>query len=267
MLLPFFMGYALAVGTLIALLCGPMGSLMLWQRMIYFGEALSHAGLLGVGLAVLISGVPYGLMTGLVCLLLGVLLRLLERQSAIGSDALVGVLSHAVLAVGLIVMSSLSTARVNVQGLLFGDILAIEPRMVWVSLSVALGIACLLKRYWAALISAIVYAPLAQIEGVPVERLRTYYVLLLSLVIALSIKIIGVLLITALLVIPAASARLVSRSPERMALIASAIGVFSVWVGFGCAYLQDWPPGPSIVVVASGVFVSLYVLNKNDNNS
>lgn len=255
--LPEFFWLAAMAGTCVALLCGPMGSLMVWQRMSYFGDTLAHAGLLGVALATVLS-LNVWAATIAVCVLIGGGLRLLERQQMVPEDALLGLLSHAVLAVGIILASSLKTARLNMSGLLFGDILALGLSDVLAIMVVTGLVLCGVWKIWAPLLSSIVSVALAQLEGVPVARVRTQYILLLSMVIALAVKVVGVLLITALLVIPAASTRFISRSPEKMALFSSLLGIAAVWLGLGLSFSQNWPAGPSIIVVSVLFFIGFF---------
>ena len=174
--LPEFFWLAGLAGTCVALLCGPMGSLMVWQRMSYFGDTLGHAGLLGVALGAVLSCNTWG-ATIVVCVLIGAGLRLLERQQVVPEDALLGLLSHAVLAIGVIVASAMTSVRLNMSGILFGDILALGYSDL---ISIAIVTVLLLlgvRKIWAPLLSSIVSPALAALEGVPIARVRTLYIL------------------------------------------------------------------------------------------
>ena len=252
--LPEFVLWAGLAGSLIALLCGPLGSLMVWQRLAYFGDTLSHASLLGVGVAVVLAW-PVSYVTFGLCLGLAALLRLLMRQKKVPQDALLGLLSNTVLAVGIILISGSTKARLNVQGLLFGDILAVTPMQIAAIVLWGGIVALTLLSIWRSLVSVIVFRPLAELEGIKADRVLLLYAFLLGGVIALGVQVVGVLLMSALLVIPAAAARFISHSPLNMAWKASVIGVLSVWGGIALSVFQDWPVGPSIVVIASGIFV------------
>lgn len=259
MIMPEWILWGGLAGTLIALLCGPLGACMLWQRLSYFGDTLAHAALLGVGIAVMCELPNLYAIFG-VCLGLAVVLRLLERQHQVSQDALLSLLSNTVLAVGIILISRSTHARLNVQGLLFGDILAVDIKQVGFIFLWGVFSALCLWRIWRPLVSVVVFRPLAELEGIRAERILLFYALLLGSVIALGVQVIGVLLMSALLVIPASAARFISDSPQGMALKASLIGVLSVWGGMALSVWQDWPTGPSIVVMASVIFVGLRLL-------
>ncbi len=252
--LPDFFWLSGLAGSLVALLSGPMGSLMVWQRMAYFGDTLAHAGLLGIGLSSLMTISPeFGTLW--VCLGVAILLRFLERQPWVARDTLLGVLSHIVLAVGLILASQVSAVRLNLEGILFGDLLLIGQQDL-LQMAIVAGVVFLgIRRIWWPLLSVIVSPALAQLEGIVVERVRTQYVLWLGVVIALAIQVVGVLLIIALLIIPAAAARFISHSPWGMARNASFIGIVSVWLGLLLSFCLDWPTGPSIVLIAGLIFL------------
>lgn len=248
-----FLYWAAAGGLGLAVLAGPLGSLMVWQRLAYFGDTLAHGALLGValGLWLRIGGGSAVLVT---CLGLAILLLILERSRILAADTLLGILSHSALALGLVALALIPGARVNMEALLFGDLLTITPAEVtaiWVLTGVALAV---LGWLWTALISITVQEDLARVEGVRVGAIKAVYKLLLAAVVATGMKAVGVLLITALLIIPAASARRLARTPEGMAAVASALASLAVLAGLAASWWLDTPVGPSIVVVAAGLF-------------
>lgn len=250
-----FLHWAILGGLGLAVLAGPLGSLMVWQRLAYFGDTLAHGALLGAAAGLwwqLGSGTAI-LLTGL---LLAVLLLALERSRLLPTDTLLGILSHSALALGLVALALTPGARVNMEALLFGDLLTITPAEVagiWVL--AALGLAAL-ARYWNALVAITVQEDLARVEGIAVDVLRAGHRLLLAAVVAVGIKAVGALLITALLIVPAAAARRLVRSPERMAVAASILAALAVGAGLGASWWLDTPVGPSIVVVASLLFAA-----------
>jgi zinc transport system permease protein len=248
-----FLYWAAAGGLGLAVLAGPLGSLMVWQRLAYFGDTLAHGALLGValGLWLRIGGGSAVLAT---CLGLAILLLVLERSRILAADTLLGILSHSALALGLVALALIPGARVNMEALLFGDLLTITPAEVaaiWALTGVALAV---LGWLWTALISITVQEDLARVEGVRVGAIKAVYKLLLAAVVATGMKAVGVLLITALLIIPAASARRLARTPEGMAAVASALASLAVLAGLAASWWLDTPVGPSIVVVAAGLF-------------
>ncbi|HSS65814.1 MAG TPA: metal ABC transporter permease [Gammaproteobacteria bacterium] len=247
---------ALFGGAGVALIAGPVGCLVLWRRMVYFGAALAHSTLLGVALAfVLDINATLGILA--VCLCLGFALVGLERQHLWPSDTVLGVLAHATLALGLLMIAFVKALRVDLMGYLFGDILAIgDADLVYIFALAVIGLATL-ALIWRPLLSMTVDEELAAIEGVPVIRVHLIFVSLLAVLIAVAMKVVGMLLILALLIIPAAAARRLSKSPEQMAIIAVVLGEISVILGLFGSLEWDLPSGPLIVVVAMCFFIAV----------
>ncbi|HEY5790125.1 MAG TPA: iron chelate uptake ABC transporter family permease subunit [Gammaproteobacteria bacterium] len=244
---------ALAAGIGVALLSAPLGCFVVWRRMAYFGEALAHSALLGVALGVLLGLAPtLGIVAA--CMAVALLLFGLQRRSDLATDTLLGILSHAALASGLVALSFMQDVRVDLFGYLFGDLLAVgRTDLAWIG--AALGVVLLaLLRLWRPLLAVTVHADLAAAEGLPVERIRLAFMLLIAVATAAAMKVVGVLLVTSLLVIPAATARRFARNPEQMALIAALLGVLAVVFGLGASLRWDTPSGPSIVVAAALLF-------------
>ncbi len=242
-----------AVG--VALAAGPLGCVVVWQRMAYFGAALSHAALLGVGLGFLLRLEPtLGVLA--TCVSLAICLALLERYRLLSSDTLLGIIAHAALALGLVVLSLMQPMRIDLLAYLFGDVLAISSADVYWMYALAASALALLALIWRPLLSMTVNPELAAVEGAPVERTRLAFVVMMAIVIAIGMKVVGVLLVVSLLIIPAAAARRFARSPEQMACIAAAIGVLSVVAGLLGSLEWDIPAGPAIVLVATGVFLA-----------
>ena len=249
-----FLWRALAGGIGLALLTGPMGAFIVWRQMAYFGDALAHSGLLGVGLGILLGLDPV-IGVAAVCITIALLLVLLQRQQQLASDTLLGIMSHSALSLGLVALAFIETVRVDLVSYLFGDILAISATEVyWIWGGGAL-VLILLALLWRPLLALTVHEELARVEGVPVFAVRLLFMLLLAVVIALAMKIVGILLITSLLIIPSASARRFARNPETMALLASTIGVLAVSLGIWGSLLWDTPTGPSVVVAAALLFI------------
>ena len=248
-----FLLRALLAGLAVALVTGSLGTFVVWRRMAYFGDTLAHSALLGVSLGVLFE-LNLNLAITLVCLLLALALVALQNQRALATDTLLGILSHSSLALGLVAVSFAENVRIDLMGYLFGDILAVgRTDLVWIGLTavIALGLLLLL---WRPLLAMTVHEELAQVEGVRVARTRLLFMLLIALVIATAMKVIGILLITSLLIIPAATARHYVRTPEQMALLAAAIGMLAVGGGLYGSWHWDLPAGPAIVVTAAMMF-------------
>jgi len=252
-----FVIYALVSGISLALVAGPLGSFIVWRRMSYFGDTLAHSALLGIALGLITDSNPQ--MSIIVsCLLFAFLLTLLDRRPSISTDTLLGILAHSSLALGILILALADSVRVDLEAYLFGALLTIgNADLVWVLVVVSL-VAIVLSVFWNDFVSITIHAEIAEIEGANVNRLNLILVLLIALTIAVSMKIVGVLLITSLLIIPPAAARPMATTPEQMAVKASIIGCISVVLGLVSAFYFDVPVGPSIVVVATLIFLFFY---------
>ena len=246
---------ALAGGVGVALAAGPVGCFVVWRRMAYFGTALAHAVLLGIALGFLLEIEPI-LTVFAVCLALAGCLVLLERQRLVSLDALLGVLAHAVFAAGLVVIAFMERLRVDLMAYLFGDILSVGVVDLWLMFGTAAVAIAALAWQWRNLLAVTVNRDLAAVEGVPVERVRLLLLFLLAGVIAVGMKIVGMLLVVALVIIPAAAARRMAATPEQMAVASAIIGVVAAVVGLFGSLEWDVPAGPSIVLVASAIFAA-----------
>jgi len=251
--MPDFIILALTAGCLVALMAGPLGSFAVWRRMAYFGDTLAHSALTGVAFGLILS-VNINIAVTVFCLLLALLLVLLQHNRSIATDTLLGILSHSMLALGLIVVSVFSDGRVDLYGYLFGDLLSVtNDDLITIGITAAIVLP-MIVWLWRPLISITVHEELAQVEGVPVTWVRTALMLMMALLIAVAMKVVGVLLITALLIIPSAASRRLVNTPEQMAVSASAIGMLAIAGGLASSFYWDTPAGPSAVLCASVVF-------------
>jgi len=248
-----FLWRAALAGIGVALLTAPLGCFVVWQRLAMFGNSIAHCGLLGVAIGLLLS-IDLTLGVIMVSLALAVLLIGLQQQKLLPQDTLLGILAHAALAAGLLAATWLGGARLDLMGYLFGDILAVSGSDLWWILG-GLGIVSAAMLWlWRPLLSISVHEELAAAEGVNVPAIRAGFMLLVAFTVALSIKIVGILLITSLLIIPAAAARAFSRSPEAMAVGAALLSAISVLAGLTMSVQYDTPAGPSIVLVLAALF-------------
>jgi len=248
-----FFTRALVAGIGVALIIGPLGCVIIWRRMAYFGDTLSHAALLGVALALLLD-INTSLAVFVVCVGVSVGLIAMRRNATISSDALLGILAHSSLALGLVCLAMMSWVRVDLMSFLFGDILSVSMQDITIIYVVGLLVLLVLSWIWRRLFAATVSEELAEAEGAAPVRVNIIFMLLMAIVIALSMKIVGVLLITALLIIPAATARKLTVSPESMAVASSLAGVLAVVTGLNFSLHADIPSGPAIVVAAALLF-------------
>lgn len=249
-----FFTRALIAGIALSLVTGPLGCFIVWRRMSYFGDTMAHSALLGVALSFLFDiNLTFGVFV--VAVAVAAALLLLQRRNALSTDALLGILSHSTLAIGLVMVAFMSWIRVDLMGFLFGDILAVSVTDIAVITIGGVVILALLVGMWRPLLAATVNAEVAEAEGMRPEVTRVILMLLLACVIAIAMKIVGVLLITALLIIPAATARRLSSTPEQMAVISAVIGALAVAGGLFGSLRFDTPSGPSIVVAALCLFL------------
>lgn len=251
MLDDFLIRAALA-GVGLSLATGPLGSFVVWRRMAYFGDATSHAAILGVALA-LATDLPVTFGTLVVALAMAFTVATLAARGW-AMDTTLGVLAHSALAFGLVAVSFVPGARTDLSAWLFGDILAVtrgDLALVWGGAAVVLG---LLVWRWQGLLTSTLNEDLAHASGLNPARERLVLTLALAVVVAVAIKVVGALLIAAMLIIPAAAARGLARTPEAMAAIAVVIGAGSAIAGLQLSLWQDTPAGPSIIAAAAVLF-------------
>ena len=240
-------------GTGLALVAGPVGCFVVWRRMAYFGDSLAHSALLGIALGYLL-GIDPTIGVAATAITAALLMAGLQLRQRLASDTLLGILAHGGLAFGLIAIGLTQGLRTDLFAYLFGDVLAIDGgdiAWIWIGGGAALAGLALI---WRPLIALTVHEELARAEGKNVGLAKFSYLLLIALVVAVSMKIVGVLLITALLIIPAAAARALARSPEGMAALAAVLGVAAVLLGLAASWWMDTPSGPSIVAAATVLF-------------
>lgn len=247
-----FLVRAALAGAGVSVAAAPLGCFVVWRRMAYFGDATAHAAILGVALGLALStSVFAGALV--VALLMALLVNTLSGRGY-AMDTLLGVLAHSALAFGLVAVSFLHGIRVDLMAYLLGDILAVtrvDLAVIWGGAAMVLG---LLAWRWSALLTTTLNADLARASGLDPRREQLVLTLALALVVAVAIKVVGVLLVAALLIIPAAAARPFAATPERMALGAVLVALASALGGLWCAFLLDTPTGPTIVCVAAVLF-------------
>lgn len=255
-----FLINALIAGLAIAIICAPLGCFVVWRRMSYFGDSLAHSSLLGIALGLLLS-VNVSLSILFVASGFSILLLWLQQQNFLATDTLLGILSHAALAIGLITISLIDKQNIDIYSYLFGDILSVSEQdliMIIIGGTIVLG---LLYVTWDQLTLIALNENLAQAEGVSVWKINLLFTIMMSIVVAISIQIVGIILITSMLIIPAAAARQWSKSPAQMVFLAMLIAACAVILGLFSSYQWDIPSGPAIVACASSLFAIISVSN------
>ncbi len=250
-----FLVRALLAGLAIALAAAPLGCFVVWRKMAYFGDATAHSALLGVTLGLALA-MPLMLGVALVAALVAGVVAFSGSRDGYAADTVLGVFSHAALALGLVLAALVPDLRVDLLETLLGDILAVtavDVTMIWLG---AFVIVAVLIWRWRSLLNATFSPELMIAEGGSERTDKLVLTLALALFVALSMQLVGVLLITAMLILPAAAARPLARSPEQMALVSGVIGVASVALGLQASWVWDTPAGPSIILAATLVFLT-----------
>ena len=245
---------ALIAGLGVAIVTGPLGCFTIWRRLSFFGDTLAHSALLGVTLALSFE-MNISFAVFLISAVVAIFLINLQRVTNLPGDALLGLLAHSTLALGLVTISFLSFIRFDIMGLLFGDILSVnnlDILIIWLGGAIIL---ITLKIIWKPLFASTVNYDLAQAEGMNPDRVNIIFTLLMAAIIAISIKMVGLLLITGMLIMPAAMARNLSDNPIMMVFIATVGGLLSVLLGLFASLEFNSPSGPSIIVAALTLFL------------
>ncbi len=252
---------AIIAGVGVALVVGVLGCFVVWRRMAYFGDSLAHSSLLGIALG-LLYGFSVNIGIIIVCSVFAVLLVWLQHKHILATDTLLGILAHASLSLGMVALSFLDYIQFDLHSYLFGDILTItNTDLLWIYLGGG-AVLTLLILNWSSLTLMTIHEDLAKAEGVRTFRTQLLLMFLMTIVVAFSVRIVGILLITSLLIIPAATARQLAKTPESMAVTASILGVAAVLLGIFGSLQFDTPSGPSIVTAASLLFLILFPVLK-----
>lgn len=243
-------------GLLTAAAAGPLGSLLLWRRMAYFGDSLAHASLFGVALA-LILDLPLGPLVVLVCVLVALILSRLMTLPEHGADTWLTIMAYGGLSLALVLTAARGGDDHTLEDYLFGNLLGVDAGQVTLMAAGLMLVMLLLWRHWPALLAMAIDEESAKVDGWPVQRLRPLLLVLLALVVAAGAKVMGMLLISALLVIPAAAARYAARHPDEMALRASGIGMVAVTAGVAGGIGNSLPVAPLVVIAALLMLLAL----------
>ena len=256
-----FMLKALCMGLAFSALAGPLGSIMVWRRLAFFGDTISHSALLGVALS-LIWQVPSQVMLIIFCIALSIALTLIPFRSKVSIDSILAIFSHGSLALGLVALSLMQQPPLSLTGFLFGDILALTWTDITLTTLTTLGIIALTVAFWRPLLTTFISEDLAKSEGISTTWIKMGFALALGLTIGLLLKTVGALLMTAMLIIPASTGRYLANSPSKMVVAASLIGALSFTLGLWGSYVLDTPTAPMIVVCALGLFMISRLLNR-----
>ena len=251
-----FFSRAIIAGIGVAAVAGPLGCFVVWRRMAYFGDTMAHSGLLGVAFALMLDvDVTFGVFA--IAAVVSLTMLILERLPGLSTDSILGILSHSALAAGLVFIALAGFTGLDLHGLLFGDILAASKSDIVVIYLGGATVLAALCAIWKPLLAGTVSNEIAEAEGQKPGRNRVLFMLIMAIVIALAMKVTGVILLTSLLIIPAATARRFARTPEFMALFAALCGIAAVAGGLYGSLRFDTPSGPSIVLAAVLLFAAV----------
>ena len=254
-----FLWRAALAGTAVALAAGPLGCFVVWRRMAYFGDATAHAAILGVALSL---GFSISVFIGVLITSLATAFMILSFSGRVFTvDTLLGVAAHGGLALGLVAVTFIPGVRVDLAAYLFGDILAVGHTDLLIISAGSAAILVALWLRWERLLLLTLNVDLAAARGIDTRRENMILTVMLAVLVAVAIKIVGALLITAMLIIPAAAARPISRTPEWMAVIAVTVAVLAVVAGLSGSFYWDMPTGPSIVTAATALFAVASLLS------
>ncbi|MBD1214334.1 MAG: metal ABC transporter permease [Dolichospermum circinale Clear-D4] len=252
-----FMQRAIIGAVLMGILGGLLGSFVTLRQLSFFSHAVGHAALVGVALGVLLNTNPTWMLLPFT-LIFGVVVLYLIDKTDLASDSVLSIVLSGSLAIGVILTSFIRGYRGNLMGVLFGDILAIDNTDLILTLLVLVSSSIFLLSTLQQQILLTLNPDVAQVQGVPVQIYRYGFVILLSLAVAVAIKAVGVLLVNAFLVIPAATAKLMSYHFSRFLILSVVVGSSSSIAGMMVSGLFNLASGPSIVFVQFLLFVVVF---------
>ena len=256
-----FLWRSIAAGLIMIAIAAPMGCLMVWQRLAFLSDTLGHAAIFGVAIGLLLHLLPIVGVLAVALLIVFSLARVASFNTAL-SETTLAIISHTGLAGGIILVGLLPARTVDLDAILFGDLLATSRGDLLGLLATALVLGVLLLRHWRDFVAVSVSREIAQAEGIAVRRVQLLMYAMIALLVAVMMKVMGVLLIAAMLVIPTTSARLFSSSPERMVAISALYGLAALAGGISGSYHFDWQTGPSIVVSATSLLLLSLALKR-----
>ena len=260
-LLDNFIIRSLIAGLLMVAIAAPMGCLMVWQRLAFLSDTLGHAAVLGVGIGIGLQMHPMFGVLAVILLIVVSLSRVSSFNNAL-SETTLAIISHSGLAAGLILLGSMPNQNISLESILFGDLLATTTDDLILILVTVVILVFLLIQHWRSFVAVSVSREIAQAEGIEVKKTQFLMYLMIALLVAVMMKVMGVLLIAAALVIPTSSARLISQSPEQMVMLSALFGVGSLAGGMTSSFHFDWQTGPAIVLSASCLLIVTLVVKR-----
>ena len=254
-----FFQRGMVAATLAGALCGVLGVFVVLRGMSYIGHGLSHA-VFGGAAASAVMSINFFVGAGIWGIISGVLIGRIARQKIIGADAAIGIVTTASFAGGIALLNRYGQARKSIEAVLFGSVLGVS----WVDIAaisaVSLAVGAIVLFAYRAFLFATFDPQVATVSGERVAAIEVILMVMLSVTILVTMRVIGTLLISALLVIPAATARMITNSFSRMLMLSPLIGAVCCLVGMNLSYHLDTSAGATIILVAAAVFTATYLL-------
>ena len=255
----FFVNGIVAI-LIVSLVTGSLGSFMIWKNLSYLGDSISHASILGVALSILLN---ISISSGILCISIIFALLLSYSMNKIYSiDTVLSIVTNVIMSLGMILLSFFPSATSNIIHSLFGDVLMLTNKDLVIMASVSLVIITIVVYRWKYWLIISISNDLSASEGVNIGFIKLEFLIILSIFIAFAAQLVGILLITAFLVIPAAAARLISKTPLQMIIISTIISIFSGITGLLLSEKFDIFPGPLIIMVSFLLLLCMYCINR-----
>ncbi len=254
-----FMQRGLAASLMVGVLCAVIGCYVVLRSMAFLGDAMAHAILPGVAVAYILKG---NLLVGAMGAALAVALAIgfLSRQGGIKEDTAIGILFAAALALGIALISTSKTYAMDLTHIMFGNVLGVSTGDLWLTAGVGVGVLAVIVLLYKEFLVISFDPVLAATLRLPMERLRTLMLVLIALTIVVSLQTVGVGLVTAMLVTPAATASLLTRRLPSMMAVSAALGGLSAFVGLFLSFHVNIASGAAIVLTATSFFLTAYLL-------
>ncbi len=253
---------AFAAGTLVAVLAGPVGYALVLRGQSFAGHALAHLGFTGATGAVLLGLPPlWGVIA--ITALGGAAMGAMGEQQGSQRDVAIGVVLALALGLGVLFLGFFTTSATQATSLLFGNVLGVDAPTLWTLLAITLATLAALAILARPLLFASLQPELAEARGVPLRRIGVLFLALTGLAVAGCVQVVGVLLVFALLVAPAAAARALTPRLLQGATLATALALSQTWCGLALAWFTDWPVSFWISLLSAGTYVAATMLERN----
>ena len=253
-----FMGRAFIVAILIGIIAGVIGAFVILRGLSLMGDAIGHAVLPGVAVSHLI-GIPHVIGAAVFGLLASMLIGFIGEKTALKKDTIMGAVFSSFFALGIIMVSQIRTMT-DLNSILFGNILSVQTSDVWNVIFVAVGLVLFVSLFYKELLLTSFDETVAKVYGFKTSLIHYAFLFTLTIVIVLSLQIVGAVLIVAMIITPAATAYLLTNRMHIMIFISALFGVVSSVIGMFLSITFNYPSGASIVVISASLFLLAFML-------